>query len=192
MASTEEASNNKSSFAVNEDFVNPFFLSSSDNNTIQLVSKRLIGGKNYFPWVRSIIISLTAKHKIGFIDGTFLVLDPDSPQFILWTRCNMIVLSWIINSVSPRIGSSIMYTDNARAIWLDLRHRFFQKSGPRIFELQNESAYLCKANFLWRNTIPNSRLWLMSWPITNQFLTTSVLALMELKKPLQILVIVIK
>ena len=69
MASTEEASNKQSSSTVNECSVNPFFLSSSDSNTVQLVSKKLIGGKNYFPWVRSMIISLTAKHKIGFIDG---------------------------------------------------------------------------------------------------------------------------
>ena len=83
MVTTEEASNNQSSSVVHEDSVNPFFLSSGDSNTVQLVSETLIGGKNYFPWVRSMIISLTAKHKIGFINGTILVPDPDSPQFIL-------------------------------------------------------------------------------------------------------------
>ena len=124
MATTKEASNNQSSFAIHEDFVNPFFLSSSESNTVQLVSEKLIGGKNYFPWARSMIITLIAKHKIGFIDGTIPVPDPNSPQFILWTRCHMTVLSWIIDLVSPGIGSSIMYTDNARAIWLDLCHRF--------------------------------------------------------------------
>jgi len=81
------------------------------------------------------IISLTAKHKIWLIDGTIPALDPDSPQFILWTWCSMTILSWIINSVSTGIGSIIMYTHNVRAIWLDLRHRFSKKSGPRIFEL---------------------------------------------------------
>ena len=49
MASTEEALDNQSSSTMNEDFVNPFFLDSTDNNTIQLVSEKLIGGKNYFP-----------------------------------------------------------------------------------------------------------------------------------------------
>ena len=47
MASTEEASNNQSSSTMNEDSVNPFFLSSNDNNIVQLVSQKLIGGKNY-------------------------------------------------------------------------------------------------------------------------------------------------
>ena len=69
MASTEEALNNQYSSTMNEDSVNPFFHSSSDNNIVQLVFEKLIGGKNYFPWARSMIISLTAKHKIGFIDG---------------------------------------------------------------------------------------------------------------------------
>lgn len=127
MASTEEASNNQSSSTVNEDFVNQFFLSSSDNNTVQLVSEKLIRGKNYFPWARSMIISLTAKNKIGCHDGTIPIPDSNSPQFILWTQCNMTVLSWIIDSVSPGNDSSNMYIDNARAIWLDLRHKFSQK-----------------------------------------------------------------
>ena len=89
MASTEDTpmvngvSNNHSSPSVNEDFVNPFFLSSIDNNTVQLVSQKLIGGRNYFPWARLMIISLTAKHKIGFVDGTIPVPNLDSPQFIL-------------------------------------------------------------------------------------------------------------
>ncbi|XP_075654728.1 uncharacterized protein LOC142624881 [Castanea sativa] len=146
MAFTAEASNNQtsnqSSSAVNEDSVNPFFLGSSDSNTVQLVTEKLIGGKNYFPWARSMIISLTTKNKIGFIIGTIPIPDSDSPQFILWTQCNMTVLSWIVNSISPGIGSSIMYTDNVRAIWLDLLPRFSQKNGPRIFELQKESPYL--------------------------------------------------
>nr|POE96106.1 hypothetical protein CFP56_23478 [Quercus suber] len=63
MASTKEASNNQSYSTVNEGFVNPFFLSNSDSNTVQLVSKKLVGGKNYFPWARSVIISLTTEHK---------------------------------------------------------------------------------------------------------------------------------
>ena len=75
------------------------------------------------------------------------LLHPNSPQFILWTQCSMTVLNWIINSVSLGIGSIIMYTHNARAIWLDLRHRFSQKSGSRIFELQKESAYLVQGQF---------------------------------------------
>ena len=141
MATAEETSNSQSSnnnqttTAANGDSVNPFYLSSSDNNTVQLVSQKLIGGRNYFPWARSMIIALTSRHKTSFVDGTIAEPNSDSSQFILWTRCNMTVLSWIINSVSPNIASSIMYTDNARTIWLDLRHRFSQKSGPRIFEL---------------------------------------------------------
>ena len=81
------------------------------------------------------IISLTTKHKIQFINGTIPAPNLDSPQLNFWTRCSMICLSWIINSVSPGIGSIIIYTHNARATWLDLRHKFSKKSGPRILEL---------------------------------------------------------
>ncbi|KAL0004673.1 hypothetical protein SO802_012234 [Lithocarpus litseifolius] len=39
-SSTKEASNNQSSSTVNDDSINPFFLSSSDNDTVQLVSQK--------------------------------------------------------------------------------------------------------------------------------------------------------
>ena len=85
MATVEETSNNQSSsnnqttITANGDFVNPFYLSSSDNNTVQLISQKLIRGRNYFPWVRSMIITLTSRHKTGFVDGTIAEPGPDSP-----------------------------------------------------------------------------------------------------------------
>lgn len=42
-----DVSNNQSSSSVN-----PFFLSSSDNNIVQLVSQKLVEGRNYLPWAR--------------------------------------------------------------------------------------------------------------------------------------------
>uniref|UniRef100_A0A7N2LCX6 Retrotransposon Copia-like N-terminal domain-containing protein n=1 Tax=Quercus lobata TaxID=97700 RepID=A0A7N2LCX6_QUELO len=131
MASTEtvspfanDASNDSSSPPMIEDSVNPFFLGSGDNLGVQLVSHRLIGAQNYSTLSRSMIISLTAKNKIGFINGKISAPDSCSSQiFVLWIRCNMTVLGWVINSISPEIASSMMYTDNARDIWLNMHER---------------------------------------------------------------------
>ncbi|CAL2268651.1 unnamed protein product [Prunus armeniaca] len=47
----------------------PLFLNHSDHPGLVLVSKKL-NGDNYNTWSRSMKISLSAKNKIGFIDGS--------------------------------------------------------------------------------------------------------------------------
>jgi hypothetical protein len=39
---------------------------------------------------------------------------------LAWTWCNNMVLSWLLNSVSTKIGNSIIYIDDASEIWNDL------------------------------------------------------------------------
>ncbi|XP_055806842.1 uncharacterized protein LOC129875561 [Solanum dulcamara] len=55
-------------------------------------------------WSRSILIALSAKNKVGFIDGTHKELASVSPEFKLWNRYNDMVLSWLLNSLSKEIA----------------------------------------------------------------------------------------
>ena len=48
------------------------------------------------------------------------------------------VISWILNSVSKEILASIIFSESAYEIWLDLKERFQQSNGPRIFQLRRE------------------------------------------------------
>lgn len=58
-----------------DDSCSPFFLSNSDHPSLSLVSYQLIG-ENYNTRRRTIIMALTAKNKVGFVNG--IVLKPDS------------------------------------------------------------------------------------------------------------------
>ena len=85
------------------------------------------------------------KNKLGFIDGTLtlsspLVSTPSATQ--AWIKCDNMVDTWLTNSVSPKIQASIVYEDTVLEIWNDLRDRFSQKNGPRIFNLQKQIAEL--------------------------------------------------
>ena len=57
---------------------NPYFLNSNENPGNILVTQPLLGMKNYHPWSRAIILALTAKKKIGFINGKIVEPDPES------------------------------------------------------------------------------------------------------------------
>jgi hypothetical protein len=56
------------------------------------------------------------------------------------------VLSWILNSVSQEIASSIIYIDSAEEMWNDIKERFSQQNGPRIFQLQKSISVLSQDN----------------------------------------------
>jgi len=127
------------------DSSNPLYLHNGDNPEIPLVSQSLTRD-NYYTWSRSMLMALTAKNKVLFINGGLPKLDPSSPDFLPWMRCNNMVLSWIINSVSKEIGVSIICVDTAEAMWTDLRNRFSQHNGPRIFQIQKSISDLRQDN----------------------------------------------
>ena len=60
---------------------NPYFLSSSENPGSILVTQPLLGLKNYHSWARAMVLALTAKNKIEFMNGKIPVPDLDSPLY---------------------------------------------------------------------------------------------------------------
>jgi hypothetical protein len=102
------------------DSSNPFFLHHGDSPEAMIVSKPL-NGENYNSWKRAMMMALSAKNKLGFVNGT--LPKPSNlydSQGLAWTFCNNMVLSWLLNSVSTKIGNSIIYIDDASEIWNDL------------------------------------------------------------------------
>jgi len=114
-----------------EDQFSPYYLHHSDSSGGSLVSNVLIG-TNYQAWSRSMLIVLEAKNKLGFIDGT--IVKPEDPDLLrLWSINNSTIIAWIMNSVSKEIAASILFGGTAKDIWQDLKDRFQQSKGPRIF-----------------------------------------------------------
>ena len=106
--------------------------------SIVLVTQPLIGGENYSAWARVVRKALLTKNKLGFIDGSLtlsspLVFTPSAIQ--AWIKCDNMVATWLTNSVSPKLQASIFYKDMALEIWTDLRNRFTQSNGPKIYNL---------------------------------------------------------
>ena len=59
-----------------EDLSNPFFLHNGDHLGLILVSHPFYG-PNYNTWSRAMLMALTTKNKIGFIDGSIPQLEID-------------------------------------------------------------------------------------------------------------------
>ena len=78
----------------------PLFIHASDHPGMMLVPK-ILDGPNYAIWRRSMLVSLSAKNKLGFIKGTIPTPNETDATYQIWQRCNDMVLSWIFNSLSP-------------------------------------------------------------------------------------------
>lgn len=120
-----------------DDPLSPYFLRHSDNLTISFVSQPLTRD-NYASWSRAMIIAITVKNKLGFLDCSITKPADTDLNFSSWIRNNNVVISWILNSVSKDISASILFADSVSEIWSDLRERFQQSNGLCIFQLHRE------------------------------------------------------
>ncbi|XP_010424680.1 PREDICTED: uncharacterized protein LOC104709822 [Camelina sativa] len=110
---------------------------SADHPGLSIISLRL-DETNYDDWSFAMHISFDAKNKIKFIDGSLPRPLITYPNFDLWSICNSMVNSWLLNSVSPQIYRSILRLKDATDIWRDLYGRFHMTNLPRTFNLIQE------------------------------------------------------
>ena len=71
------------------------------SNSLRLL---LVSQKNYASWSHAMVIALSMKNMIGFIDGS--IPCPDDTDLNLLS-------SWILNSVSKDISANILFFDYA-------------------------------------------------------------------------------
>lgn len=119
-----------------DDSSGPYYLHHEDSPGSVLVSQ-VLHGENYHTWSGSMIMMLTAKNQVSFIDGS--IIKPSSTidsLYCPWIRSNNMVLSWLMNSISKDIAASVIYINTAEEMWLDLKERLSQRNGPHIFQLQ--------------------------------------------------------
>nr|XP_009765468.1 PREDICTED: uncharacterized protein LOC104217011 [Nicotiana sylvestris] len=91
------------------DSTHPYYLHPSDYPEMNLVSS-VLNGKGYGGWRRAVVIALSTKNKLGFVDGSLVVPEADSGLQKAWARSNGIVLSWLLKSLSKEIVECVHYS----------------------------------------------------------------------------------
>ncbi|KAL5573648.1 hypothetical protein UlMin_023245 [Ulmus minor] len=145
--------------SASDDSNSPYYLSNGGHPGLALVSQPLIGN-NYNSWSHAMTMSLLAKSKLCFVDGSLSKPAVDDECYNSWFRCNSIVMSWILHAISFEITDSVMYIDNVKEMWNDLHDRFHQNNGHRVFQIKQllnvlyqgsdeVSTYFTKLKTLW-------------------------------------------
>lgn len=116
--------NTLSSYLNFSDPTNPFCLNHGDGPAITLVLN-LLTIKNYETWSQAMHRAQLVNNKLGFLTGSIpKPTDDSNPLLEPWKCCNNMIVSWIHNSISPSIKSSIAFVDDAKEIWVDLQDLF--------------------------------------------------------------------
>ncbi|KAF5475503.1 hypothetical protein F2P56_007303 [Juglans regia] len=142
-----------------EDPKSHFYLHYSDNaNTVVIVPPP--SGQNYLSWNRSFTLAISIKNKLGFLDGSVPTPNMTDPLYIPWLRCNILILPWLLNSISKEIASNVLYINSAKEVWEKLKTHFAQPDNVRIYQLQQQlsstlqgnqtvSEYFTQLNGIW-------------------------------------------
>lgn len=69
-------------------------------------------------------LALRAKKKLGFVDGLIPKLEGDNDNEEVWWTVNMMVSSWILNTIEPSIKSTITFAERCHELWTKLRELF--------------------------------------------------------------------
>ncbi|XP_055819095.1 uncharacterized protein LOC129887887 [Solanum dulcamara] len=134
VASVAEAANNT---MVTYDVGHPYHLNPSDSPGMNLIHS-IFDGKGFPGWRRSIFIALSAKKKLGFINGCIKAPEPTSKDYEQWSCVNDMIIAWLLNALSLDIRDSVIYSKTAKELWDSLEQRFGKLDGAKLYQLQKE------------------------------------------------------
>lgn len=114
----------------------PLFIHHSYQRGAILVAQPLVED-NYTTWAQSMSMALMIKNKKGFIDGTIQRSTQRVEEQLQWDRCNTLVKTWLLGSMSKEISSSVIHYKTARGMWQELQERFSHTNTVQLFHIEN-------------------------------------------------------
>ena len=113
--------------------ISPYDLSTNDNPGA-VISQPLLNGRNYDEWAQNLRVSLSARKKFAFIDGTIPKPPIDSTDYEDWMANNHLLVTWIKLTIEPKLRSNISHKEEAKDLWD--QPRFALKSRARYQQLR--------------------------------------------------------
>ncbi|KAJ0808240.1 putative RNA-directed DNA polymerase [Helianthus annuus] len=143
------------------DIGDPLYLHPSDSSSLTIVNMKLKGTENYSVWSSAMKLALEAKNKFGFVNGKCEKPKDNEVLAAQWDRCNSVVLTWLLNSVSEELFLGQVFSKLASEVWTDLKETYDKVDGSVVYDLykrincisQNGSSvaeYYNKLTTMWK------------------------------------------
>ncbi|GJV22769.1 ribonuclease H-like domain-containing protein [Tanacetum coccineum] len=120
------------------DVSNPLHLHPNDFAKLTVVYAKLKGNVNYQVWSCAMLLTLEGKNKIDFIDGSCRRSNTDEILGRQWDRVNVVVLGWILNSISKELFLGQIFSKRAKHIWEELKETYDKVDGFMTFSLHHK------------------------------------------------------
>ncbi|KAA8518152.1 hypothetical protein F0562_015626 [Nyssa sinensis] len=92
----------------------PYYLGSGDQPG-NMITHVIFSNDNYITWARAIKLSLKARRKFVFVDGTFTKpTEMEKKKQLDWDIVNSMLVSWITRTLDPKLAASIPFHDEAK------------------------------------------------------------------------------
>lgn len=101
----------------NSDQSSGAIITSQPDSFPQPVTNHKLNGQNYLAWSQSVLMFIRGKGKDEYITGEAKAPAEDSQTFKVWKTNNIMVQSWLINSMTPEIGENFLLFATAAEIW---------------------------------------------------------------------------
>nr|GEW69750.1 hypothetical protein [Tanacetum cinerariifolium] len=124
-----------SSSYLNLYFGHPLYLHPNNTGGSPIVTIKLTGTENYKMWSIAMTFALRNHNKLGFIDGSCKRESDNLGLANKWVMCNSVVVTWILNSLSPDLFAYAIYVKTAYETWNDLKETYDKVDGSAVFNL---------------------------------------------------------
>lgn len=115
-----------------------YYVHPSYSSNIKLVND-MFSGSNYGDWKCSMMLVLSFRNKLCFIDGSLEEPAMTHASYKAWHRCNDLVTGWLLFSLEKHIAKSVWYCKKAKDLWKYLEDKFEQALGTQLFSLQQQN-----------------------------------------------------
>ena len=85
---------------------NPYFLHTSDYVGLQIVTDIFTSGADFHSLFGCL---LNIRNKLELVDGMIPKPPSNSRDLGLWSRCNDMIATWLMNSISKNSGQSLLF-----------------------------------------------------------------------------------
>nr|XP_011457403.1 PREDICTED: uncharacterized protein LOC105349435 [Fragaria vesca subsp. vesca] len=98
---------------------------------------------NYFSWSKAVTLALGGKSKLGFVNGVIPMPEINSATYDAWLCKDQLVMSWLLNSMEPKIAEIFNYSESSMHLWKNVNEMYGnQNNSARVFQLKKDIASL--------------------------------------------------
>ncbi|KAH7543898.1 hypothetical protein JRO89_XS15G0055500 [Xanthoceras sorbifolium] len=76
-----------------------------------------INGKNYLQWSQSVLMYIRGREKTNYLFVDLATLEETNPGYKRWMTENIMIMSWLVNSMTTEIGENFILYYTAKEIW---------------------------------------------------------------------------